>query len=328
MRLNFMNKLSQSIGQNNSLLCLGLDPDPITFPDHFSGIDQDPKGCLIAWGRSIIEKTSDLVCCYKPNFAFYEQFGPPGLAALRHTIKLVPDNIPVLLDAKRGDIGSTAQAYAQPLDRISFNDQELFLNGGNVAWVNFARDIGPGQTNLNRFAEMFQQLHDNGGNAMRLWLHTTGAVSPEWSGSAVVGPGVGAIDDLRAILDLAWEHEIGMMLCLWSFDMLRISNGTTITDRAYGLLTNPSLTQTYIDNALVPMVEALADHPAIIAWEIFNEPEGMSNEHGWSINRHVPMSDIQRFINRTAGAIHNTAPEASVTNGSWAFIASTSSTST
>ena len=224
--------------------------------------------------------------------------------------------------------GLTAQAYAQPLDRITFNDQELFLNGGNVAWVNFARDIGPGQTNLNRFEAMFQQLHENGGNAMRLWLHTTGAVSPEWSGSAVVGPGVGAIDDLRAILDLAWEHEIGMMLCLWSFDMLRISNGTTITDRAYGILTNPTLTQTYIDNALVPMVEALADHPAIIAWEIFNEPEGMSNEHGWSINRHVPMSDIQRFINRTAGAIHSTAPEASVTNGSWAFIASSDVTPT
>ena len=113
MSLKFINKLTQAIGQNNSLLCLGLDPDPIKFPNHFPGIDQDPERCLIAWGREIIKKTSDLVCCYKPNFAFYEQFGPPGLAALRGTISLIPDNIPALLDAKRGDIGSTATAYAR-----------------------------------------------------------------------------------------------------------------------------------------------------------------------------------------------------------------------
>lgn len=219
-------------------------------------------------------------------------------------------------------IGVNASAAQERLDRVPFNDNELFLSGGNVAWVIFARDIGPGPTNLPTFHGMFEELHANGGNAMRLWLHTTGASTPEFDGSAVVGPGEGAIDDLRAILDAAWEHEIGLILCLWSFDMLRIANGTVVTDRAYDLLTNPAMTQTYIDNALIPMVEELAGHPAIIAWEIFNEPEGMSNEHGWNFNRHVPMSAIQRFINMTAGAIHRADPEAKVTNGSWAFIAS------
>ena len=222
----------------------------------------------------------------------------------------------------------TAQAQMAPPDRIAFNDQEVFLSGGNVAWVNFARDIGPGTTNLPRFESMFQQLSQSNGNAMRLWLHTTGAVTPQWNGSEVIGPGSGAIADLENILDLAWDNGIGLMLCLWSFDMLRISNGPAITDRAYDLLTDSTLTQTYIDNALIPMVEALGDHPAIIAWEIFNEPEGMSNEFGWSINRHVPMADIQRFINMTAGAIHRTHPEAQVTNGSWAFLASSDATPT
>jgi len=219
-----------------------------------------------------------------------------------------------------------ATASAQRQDRVAFNGQELFLSGGNVAWVNFARDIGPGTTDVVRFNGMFEQLGAGGGNAMRLWLHTTGAATPAWSGGEVIGPGAGAIDDLRTILDAAWEQNIGLMLCLWSFDMLRISNGALITDRAFGILTDTTLTQTYIDNALIPMVEALAGHPAIIAWEIFNEPEGMSNEFGWDFNRHIPMADIQRFINRTAGAIHGADPAAQVTNGSWAFLASSDAT--
>lgn len=217
---------------------------------------------------------------------------------------------------------ASLNARAQSIDRIPFNDQEVFLSGSNVAWVNYARDIGPGFTQLGSFESMFTQLNQSGGNAMRFWLHITGGTTPAWSGSQVIGPGDGAIDDLRDILDLAWDQGIGLVLCLWSFDMLRISNGTLITDRAFDLLTDPALTQTYIDNALTQMVQELAGHPALIAWEIFNEPEGMSQELGWNFNRHVAMADIQRFINMTTGAIHRADPNALVTNGSWAFIAS------
>jgi len=215
-----------------------------------------------------------------------------------------------------------SNTFAQ--SRIDFNNQEIFLSGANFAWVNFARDIGPGFTDFNRFKEIFQEVHTNGGNAMRLWLHTTGENTPEFDvNGMVIGPGKGAIEDLRHILNIAWENRVGLMLCLWSFDMLRISNGTTITDRAMNMLSDTTFTRAYINNSLIPMVKALKGHPAIIAWEIFNEPEGMSNEHGWDFNRHVPMSYIQRFINLCAGAIHRTDPEAQVTNGSWAFIAQT-----
>ncbi len=207
------------------------------------------------------------------------------------------------------------------MDRIQFNDQELFISGANVAWIHFARDIGAGMADLDQFAGMFSELRANGGNTMRLWLHTDGRSTPHWDGSDVVGPGIGAIDDLRAILDLAHRHNVSLILCLWSFDMLRISHGQTVTDRAHAILTDPSKRQLYLDNALMPMVEALKGHPAILAWEIFNEAEGMSEEFGWDFNRHVPMSDIQAFVNQAAGTIKTVDPDAKVTTGAWSFLA-------
>jgi len=109
--MSFIQKLTHTVEKNNSLLCVGLDPNPQKYPRHFpTEID---RAALVAWGTRLIQQTADLVCCYKPNFAFYEQYGPAGLEALRQTIAAVPDDIPVLLDAKRGDIGSTAAAYAR-----------------------------------------------------------------------------------------------------------------------------------------------------------------------------------------------------------------------
>jgi uridine monophosphate synthetase len=109
MSMSFVAKLEQAVAANRSLLCVGLDPDLATFPAHFAANGQ----ALLDWGRRLIDRTADLVCCYKPNSAFYEQFGAAGWEALRQTIAAVPPDIPVLLDAKRGDIGSTAAAYAR-----------------------------------------------------------------------------------------------------------------------------------------------------------------------------------------------------------------------
>jgi orotidine-5'-phosphate decarboxylase len=104
--MNFLEKLEQASRKNHSLLCVGLDPDPALMP---AGIS------FFEFNKSIIDATADLVCAYKPNIAFYEALGIDGLDALKRTRDYLPANIPVIVDAKRGDIGNTAQAYARSL---------------------------------------------------------------------------------------------------------------------------------------------------------------------------------------------------------------------
>lgn len=211
-----------------------------------------------------------------------------------------------------------AAVHAQPVPpnpRIEINGQEIWVSGTNLAWIDFARDLGPGGPALSEFERLFKDVRDNGGNTVRFWMHTTGRHTPEWNGFTVTGPGRDALRNLTQILDLAESYDIALLLSLWSFDMLRISNGTTVTDRARAILTQQTYRTSYIENSLIPMVNHVKGHKAILAWEIFNEAEGMSEEFGWSITHHIPMADIQTFVNQTAGAIKRTDPEAQVTTG-------------
>ena len=113
--MTFFDKLHAAIERNDSLLCVGLDPNPDQLPERYRSGDtaENLVDGLLSWNRAIVESTSDLVCAYKPNIAFYEALGLPGQQLLRETLALVPDDLPVILDAKRGDIGSTATAYAR-----------------------------------------------------------------------------------------------------------------------------------------------------------------------------------------------------------------------
>ncbi|MDH4138175.1 MAG: orotidine-5'-phosphate decarboxylase, partial [Anaerolineae bacterium] len=109
--MSFAEKLTHTIERNDSLLCVGLDPRP----DRFSPQVLAQSDPIFAFNKTIIDATADLVCAYKPNFAFYEAQGLAGMAALRRTIEYIHEvtDVPVILDAKRGDIGSTAEAYAK-----------------------------------------------------------------------------------------------------------------------------------------------------------------------------------------------------------------------
>jgi len=111
--MNFYDKLTTAAKRNDSLLCVGLDPTPEGLPERYRSNSSDVTGDLLRWNLAVIEATSELVCCYKPNIAFYEAHGAAGMDVLRRTIAAIPSHIPVLLDAKRGDIGSTAAAYAK-----------------------------------------------------------------------------------------------------------------------------------------------------------------------------------------------------------------------
>ena len=104
--MNFLEKLAGACRKNRSLLCVGLDPDPSLMP---------PGLGVLEFNKAVINTTCDLVCAYKPNIAFYEALGAAGLDILKHTRTYIPENIPVIIDAKRGDIGNTATAYARAL---------------------------------------------------------------------------------------------------------------------------------------------------------------------------------------------------------------------
>jgi orotidine-5'-phosphate decarboxylase len=107
--MNFVDKLQSITRKNKSLVCVGLDPDPKLMPEKLG---------VYEFNKAIIEATSDLVCAYKPNLAFYEAMGDEGMSALTNTLKCIPSEVIIIADAKRGDIGNTAKAYAKALFEV------------------------------------------------------------------------------------------------------------------------------------------------------------------------------------------------------------------
>jgi len=109
--MSVVRELIKIQAKNKSMICLGLDLDPKRMPAAYT---KSIKG-MFDFASRIIDATSDLVCAYKPNLAFYENLGPDGISLLKQIVNRIPDGIPIILDAKRGDIGNTASHYAQAL---------------------------------------------------------------------------------------------------------------------------------------------------------------------------------------------------------------------
>jgi len=106
MSMSFFARLSRRVQEVDSLLCVGLDPHPadLVTPNE----EAAQEFCL-----RLIEATADIAAAFKPNIAFFEAYGPAGILALQQVISDIPEDIPVILDAKRGDIASTAEVYAK-----------------------------------------------------------------------------------------------------------------------------------------------------------------------------------------------------------------------
>ncbi len=106
----FFSRITQRAQEIQSLLCVGLDPRLKLPPDsEMSDVVQS----IVELNKRVIDTTAELTLCYKPNIAFYEAYGVQGLEALEITLGLIPSEVPIILDAKRGDIGPTGEAYAK-----------------------------------------------------------------------------------------------------------------------------------------------------------------------------------------------------------------------
>ena len=204
--MTFLEKLKGAVSAQSSILCVGLDPEVSRLPSH---LPQTSEGVL-RFNREIIEATADLVCAFKPNLAFYEALGPPGLVALRETVDAIPGNIPIIGDAKRGDIGNTAKAYARAMfewyrfDAVTVSPYlggeaiEPFLDYPDRAVFVICRTSNPG-------AEDFQGLSvlDNG--AVRPLYEIVARRARTWNNRGNVGLVVGATApaELERIRDIA-----------------------------------------------------------------------------------------------------------------------------
>lgn len=110
-QMTFLTKLASASRARDSIVCIGLDPEPASIPEH---LGRGPQAA-VRFLRRIVAATSDLACAYKPNLAFFEQYGSASVDVLGLTLQAIPSDVPVILDAKRGDVPSTSIAYAEAL---------------------------------------------------------------------------------------------------------------------------------------------------------------------------------------------------------------------
>ncbi|MFT5240075.1 MAG: orotidine-5'-phosphate decarboxylase [Candidatus Promineifilaceae bacterium] len=201
--MNFIEALNTIWKKNNSLVCVGLDPDLRKIPQHL----QEAEYPLFEFNRAIIDKTADLVCAYKPQIAYYAGAGlERDLELTIEHIHTAHPGVPVILDAKRGDIGSTAEMYVMEAferykaDAVTVNPYmgtdtlAPFLKRDDKGVVILCRTSNPGAVD-------FQDL-DVGGQT--LYQAVAHKAHTDWNGNGNVMLVVGAtypeeLGQIRAI---------------------------------------------------------------------------------------------------------------------------------
>jgi len=213
--VTFIEKLRARWHASNSLLCVGLDPDLAKFPDAF--VDDDDA--LFSFCRDIADATAEFACAFKPQIAYFAAHNG-GEAALQRLIAHIngayPD-IPVILDAKRGDIGSTAEQYAlEAFDRFGADAVTLnpymgrdsaapFLQRNDRGCVFLCHTSNPG-------ARDFQELVVSGANGdnAQLYQHVARTIARDWNGDGNCALVVGATfpQELKVIRDIVGDMPL------------------------------------------------------------------------------------------------------------------------
>lgn len=223
---SYFGRLRAAARARRSQLCVGLDPDPERIPGGAAG--------AVRHCAEVVRSTADHACCFKPNSAFWERYGPEGWSALAELRALIPADIPVLFDAKRADVPNTMRAYARAIfEALNMDAATVHAYHGEDSLREFTRypDRGvyvvvrtsnPGAATLQhldvdgtplfmRIALLAQSLNAAGNVGV-----VVGATAPVQVGevrSAVPGlpfllPGVGAQGgDLEATLEQAWNGD-------------------------------------------------------------------------------------------------------------------------
>ncbi len=166
MMTAFSQKLRQIQVAKQSVLCVGLDPDPQRLPRHL--LDRYPLAdAVVAFNVALIEATAAAACAFKLNFAFYEALGRDGWDTLERTLQHLPPDVLVLADAKRGDIGNTARFYAESIfEQLGFDACTVAPYMGRDAVAPFLQYPGKAAFVLahtsNPSAADFQERHCEG----------------------------------------------------------------------------------------------------------------------------------------------------------------------
>ncbi|HEY9513742.1 MAG TPA: orotidine-5'-phosphate decarboxylase [Rhodanobacter sp.] len=183
--MHFMRSLQQAWTRNDSLVCVGLDPTPAKFPPHL----RDEPDAVFAFCAAIVDATADLVCAYKPQIAHFAALRAEAVLErlIAHIHTRHPD-VPVILDAKRGDIGSTAQHYVSEAfdryqaDAVTVNPYlgrdaaQPFLDRADKGVVILCHTSNPGAADLQDLL-----VHDTEGTPLPLYQHLARTIARDWN---------------------------------------------------------------------------------------------------------------------------------------------------
>jgi orotidine-5'-phosphate decarboxylase len=185
--MHFMQSLRQAWQRNDSLVCVGLDPEPAKLPAHL----RDDPDAVFAFCRAIVDATADLVCAFKPQIAHFAALrAEDTLERLIAHIHQAHPGVPVILDAKRGDIGSTARHYATEAferyqaDAVTLNPYlgrdsiQPFLDRADKGVILLCHTSNPGAADLQDLI-----VDSAGGERLPLYQHLARTIARDWNGN-------------------------------------------------------------------------------------------------------------------------------------------------